>query len=84
MKARRTSSCTPCGGGIEVGDDIAAFLGKWTHAACKAADIARRAESAGPPVNLPDAGLDNESVTYIGTRHLRQRGLKFLKSQERL
>jgi hypothetical protein len=84
MKARRTSRCTVCGYQIQVGDEIEAFLGKWTHAACKAADIARRAELAGPPVELPTEDLDNETITYVGTRHWRRRGLKFLRSQERL
>lgn len=84
MKARRASRCTPCGSRIEVGEEIAAFLGKWTHATCKAADIARRAELAGAPIELPAEDLGNETITYIGVRTERRRGLRFLKSQDRL
>lgn len=84
MKARRTGRCTPCGKRIEVGNEIETFLGKWTHAACKAADIARRAELAGGPTEVPATDLGNGTITYVGTRRWRRRGLKFLKSQQRL
>jgi hypothetical protein len=83
MKARRASKCTPCGERIEVGDEIAAFLGKWTHAACKEADIARRAALVGPPVEIAPQGPDNATVAYVGVRSERHRGLRALRDQQR-
>lgn len=83
MKARRASRCTVCSDRIQAGDEIGAFLGKWVHATCKAADIARRAKAAGAPKVLPVVMPDNDHVTYIGVRTERQRGLKFLRSQNR-
>lgn len=83
MKARRASNCTPCGQRINVGDEIAAFLGKWTHAACKEADIARRAALAGPAVEISPEDPDKDAVTYIGVRSERRRGLRALRDQQR-
>jgi hypothetical protein len=84
MKARRASRCTPCGERIEVGDEIAAFLGKWTHAACKEADIERRAALVGPPVEIAPQSPENDTVPYIGIRSERRRGLRALRDQRRL
>ncbi len=83
MRARRASRCTVCSENIQVGDEIEAFLGKWVHAPCKAADIARRAKSAGTVTVIPQDRFGNDSITYVGTRHWRRRGLKFLKNQQR-
>jgi hypothetical protein len=84
MKARRASCCTVCRDQIKAGEDIAAFLGKWVHSTCKTADIARRANAAGEPTVLPVSMNGNETITYVGTRRWRRRGIKFLQSRDRL
>lgn len=83
MKAKRTSRCTVCSATIEVGEEIAAFLGKWVHDACKRADIARRAKAAGAPTQVPQAVFGNDTVTYVGARRWRRKGLVYLRSQDR-
>jgi hypothetical protein len=84
MKARRASRCTVCSDQIQVGDEIGAFLGKWVHAACKTADIARRAKAAGAPKVLPTAMPDNEMITYVATKRLKRRGLSALAGRDLL
>ncbi|MEW2498355.1 hypothetical protein AB0942_33205 [Streptomyces nodosus] len=84
MKAKRSSRCTLCSDQIEAGDEIGALLGKWTHLACKQAEIARRTKSAGAPEVLPPVLPDNEKVTYIGARLRNRQGIAFLKSRDRL
>lgn len=83
MKARFAGECPRCGTGIEPGQDVSKLLKSWLHIDCKNAEIAARKQSFGPPVELPTVESDNESITYVGTRHYRRRGLKFLKSQKR-
>jgi hypothetical protein len=84
MRARRASRCTVCSDDIQVGDEIGAFLGKWVHGACKAADIARRAKAAGAPKALPTVIPDNDKVTYVATKRLKRRGLATLQGRDRL
>lgn len=83
MKARFAGECPRCGTEIERGQDVSKLLGSWLHIDCKNAEVAARKQSFGPPVELPMADLGNETITYVGTRHYRRRGLKFLRSQNR-
>ena len=84
MRAKRSSRCTVCSSPIRPGDEIGAFLGKWVHTSCKEADIARRAKAAGAPTEVPQTVFGNETVTYVGTRHWRRKGLRIPRDRDRL
>lgn len=84
MIAKFNGTCRICRAAIAPGEEIQILLRKWTHAACKAAEIARRSKAAGAPREVPQATFGNESVTFVGTRGCRRRARVSFQSQQQL
>ncbi|WP_162794114.1 hypothetical protein [Streptomyces paludis] len=82
MKAKYAGYCTSCAIRIEPGTDIEIFLGGWTHTACKKAEIARRAEARGGPVELELVMPKSRPTEYVGVRSQNRRSLRQLHARQ--
>lgn len=78
MIAKFNGTCRSCDAGIHPGEQIEIFLKKWTHTACKAAELAART-AAGKRVELELVMPDEEEPEYAGTRFYRRRGVQFTR-----
>lgn len=80
MIAKFNGICRWCDAGIHPGEQIEVFLKKWTHTACKKAELAARTHAAGEVVVIP-AEEPPEVREFVGVRRIRQEGLRALNGR---
>ena len=83
MRAQHAGGCRLCKNRINPGEEVSIFLRRWTHAACKAAEIARRVKTAGETVILPPV-LDEASYPdVVGIETRNRRNFRRMKGRRR-